>query len=97
MAAESPAYPPRCSIYNLPLSSQLRVCLTYTFYKHLLYIYIYIHTQLFNMSKVTEDLGYKVDEVQSTRIEAEKIDDTFKSGFIGNFTPPFPHFRLHQT
>ena len=46
------------------------------------------------MSKVTEDLGYKVDEVESTRIEAEKIDETFKSGFIGEFTPPFvtPHF-----
>lgn len=45
------------------------------------------------MPKVTEDLGYKVDEVESTRIEAEKIDETFKSGFIGEFTPPLvtPH------
>ena len=40
------------------------------------------------MSKVTEDLGYKVEEVESTRIEAEKIDETFKSGFIGESTPP---------
>lgn len=48
------------------------------------------------MSKVTEDLGYKVDEVESTRIEAEKIDETFKSGFIGGFTPPFFHFRLYD-
>lgn len=41
------------------------------------------------MTKVTEDLGYKVNEVESTRLEAEKIDETFKSGFIGRFTPPF--------
>lgn len=41
------------------------------------------------MSKVTEDLGYKVDEVESTRVEAKKIDETFKSGFIGEFHPSF--------
>ena len=54
----------------------------------------YTSIHIYNMSKVTEDLGYKVDEVESTRIEAEKIDETFKSGFIGEFTPPFvtPHF-----
>lgn len=47
------------------------------------------------MSKVTEDLGYKVEEVESSRIEAEKIDETFKSGFIGEFTSPFVTLHYH--
>ena len=36
-------------------------------------------------SEVTEDLGYKVEKVQSTRVEADRIDETFRSTNIGQY------------
>lgn len=44
------------------------------------------------MSEVTEDLGYKVEKVKSTRIEAKKVDETFKSSGIGAFDPSLSVF-----
>jgi hypothetical protein len=32
---------------------------------------------------------YTVEKVAATSVEADKIDETFRSGGIGMFTPPF--------